>query len=93
LDRNCKGYSQNESNTTLETLFLIFKVSKEYRPHYRANPVVSITWKLRRLTREVRIQAKYDRSLEVLRYLKEKESNKSGIMLGLGEEEEGFSKR
>jgi lipoic acid synthetase len=43
---------------------------------------------VRRLTREVRIQAKYDRSLEVLRYLKEKESNKSGIMLGLGEEEE-----
>jgi lipoic acid synthetase len=27
---------------------------------------------VRRLTREVRIQAKYDRSLEVLRYLKEK---------------------
>jgi lipoic acid synthetase len=26
-----------------------------------------------RLTREVRIQAKYDRSLEVLRYLKAKE--------------------
>jgi lipoic acid synthetase len=28
---------------------------------------------VRRLTREVRIQAKYDRSLEVLRYLKAKE--------------------
>ena len=40
-----------------------------------------------RLTREVRIQAKYDRSLGVLRYLKEQGVNrtKSGIMLGLGE--------
>ena len=45
---------------------------------------------VRRLTREVRIQAKYDRSLEVLRYLKENGANrtKSGIMLGLGEKEE-----
>ena len=44
---------------------------------------------VRRLTREVRIQAKYDRSLEVLRYLKAKGINrtKSGIMLGLGETE------
>ena len=41
---------------------------------------------VRRLTREVRIQAKYDRSLEVLEYLKRKGINrtKSGIMLGLG---------
>jgi lipoic acid synthetase len=40
-----------------------------------------------RLTREVRIQAKYERSLEVLRRLKEGgiERTKSGIMLGLGE--------
>jgi lipoic acid synthetase len=42
---------------------------------------------VRRLTREVRIQAKYDRSLEVLDYLKNNGVNrtKSGIMLGLGE--------
>ena len=35
------------------------------------------------------IQAKYDKSLEVLRYLKEKgiRRTKSGIMLGLGETE------
>ncbi|MBS3992959.1 MAG: lipoyl synthase, partial [Bacteroidetes bacterium] len=40
-------------------------------------------------TREVRIQAKYDRSLEVLLYLKESglRRTKSGIMLGLGETE------
>jgi len=45
---------------------------------------------VKRLTREVRIQAKYERSLEVLRYLKEKGigRTKSGIMLGLGETEE-----
>jgi lipoic acid synthetase len=38
----------------------------------------------------VRIQAQYDRSLEVLRYLKEQglPRTKSGIMLGLGEKEE-----
>ena len=44
---------------------------------------------VRRLTREVRIQAKYDRSLAVLRYLGENgaKRTKSGIMLGLGEKE------
>ncbi|AMC09878.1 lipoyl synthase [Lutibacter profundi] len=44
---------------------------------------------VRRLTREVRIQAKYDRSLEVLKYMKDKGQlrTKSGIMLGLGETE------
>ncbi|UPT68471.1 MAG: lipoyl synthase [Sphingobacteriales bacterium JAD_PAG50586_3] len=44
---------------------------------------------VRRLTRQVRVQAKYDRSLEVLRRLKEGGmKTKSGIMLGLGETEE-----
>jgi lipoic acid synthetase len=42
-----------------------------------------------RLTRKVRIQAKYHRSLEVLRRLKEGGMRtKSGIMLGLGETKE-----
>ncbi len=41
---------------------------------------------VRRLTKEVRIQAKYNRSLEVLRRLKEGGmKTKSGVMLGLGE--------
>jgi lipoyl synthase len=41
---------------------------------------------VRRLTKQVRIQAKYDRSLEVLKRLKEAGiKTKSGIMLGLGE--------
>jgi lipoic acid synthetase len=44
---------------------------------------------VRRLTKEVRIQAKYDRSLEVLFRLKKGGmKTKSGVMLGLGETEE-----
>ena len=45
---------------------------------------------VRRMTRKVRVQAKYDTSLEVLRYLKEEgiQRTKSGIMLGIGEREE-----
>ncbi|MCH2214407.1 MAG: lipoyl synthase [Flavobacteriales bacterium] len=43
---------------------------------------------VRRLTKQVRIQAKYDRSLEVLRRLKKGGiKTKSGVMLGLGETE------
>jgi len=44
---------------------------------------------VRRLTAQVRIQAKYDRSLEVLKRLSEAGvKTKSGLMLGLGETEE-----
>lgn len=44
---------------------------------------------VRRLTREVRIQARYDRSLEVLKRLGDNGiTTKSGIMLGLGESDE-----
>ena len=45
---------------------------------------------VKRLSREVRIQAKYERSLEVLNYLKKQgaKRTKSGIMLGLGETED-----
>ena len=44
----------------------------------------------RRLTKEVRVQAKYDRSLQVLKYMKDRgqRRTKSGIMLGLGETKE-----
>ena len=41
---------------------------------------------VRRLTKKVRIQARYDRSLQVLKYLHESGiKTKSGIMVGLGE--------
>jgi lipoic acid synthetase len=44
---------------------------------------------VRRMTKQVRIQAKYDRSLEVLRRLKQGGMRtKSGVMLGLGETHE-----
>ncbi len=79
--------------TTLETLIPDFQGDKRNIDRIvEANPeVVSHNMEtVRRLTREVRIQAKYDTSLEVLRYLKEQGINrtKSGIMLGLGEREE-----
>jgi lipoic acid synthetase len=79
-------------NTTLETLIPDFQGNtRNIDRIVEANPeVVSHNMEtVRRLTREVRIQAKYDKSLEVLRYLKEKgiRRTKSGIMLGLGETE------
>jgi lipoic acid synthetase len=44
---------------------------------------------VRRLTKQVRIQAKYDRSLEVLKRLKDAGvKTKCGVMLGLGETED-----
>jgi lipoic acid synthetase len=43
---------------------------------------------VRRLTPVIRTKAKYDRSLEVIRYISDKgKISKSGFMLGLGEEE------
>lgn len=79
-------------NTTLETLIPDFQGNtKQIDRIIKVHPeVVSHNMEtVRRLTREVRIQAKYDRSLEVLRYLKEKGMRtKSGIMLGLGETED-----
>jgi lipoic acid synthetase len=79
--------------TTLETLIPDFQGNtRNIDRIVEANPeVVSHNMEtVRRLTREVRIQAKYDTSLEVLRYLKQQgiKRTKSGIMLGLGELEE-----
>lgn len=80
-------------NTTLETLIPDFQgVERNIDRIVAVKPeVVSHNVEtVRRLTREVRVQAKYDRSLAVLRYLKEQgiRRTKSGIMLGLGEQEE-----
>ncbi len=77
-------------NTTLETLIPDFRGIQVNidRIIAVAPEVVSHNIEtVRRLTKEVRIQAKYDRSLEVLAYLKAQGINrtKSGIMLGLGE--------
>lgn len=79
--------------TTMETLLPDFQgIEKHIDRIVAVMPeVISHNMEtVRRLTREVRIQAKYDRSLKVLRYLKQAGARrtKSGIMLGLGEAEE-----
>ncbi len=78
--------------TTLETLIPDFKGIWEnldrllaVRPEVVSHNLETV----RRLTKEVRIQAKYDRSLECLsRISAAGVRTKSGIMLGLGETEE-----
>ncbi len=76
-------------NTTLETLIPDFKgdVENIQRIIDAAPEVVSHNIETtERLTRKVRIQARYHRSMEVIRTLKRGGMRtKSGIMLGLGE--------
>ncbi len=79
--------------TTMETLIPDFKGELHNVDRIiEANPeIVSHNMEtVRRLTRKVRIQAQFDRSLMVLKYLKEQgiRRTKSGIMLGLGETKE-----
>lgn len=78
--------------TTLETLIPDFKGKKaDIERIIEASPeVVSHNIEtVERLTRQVRVQAKYWRSMEVIRTLKEGGMRtKSGIMLGLGENKE-----
>lgn len=78
--------------TTMETLIPDFKGDWQnlQRIIDAAPEIVSHNIEtVRRLTREVRIQAKYDRSMEVLKRLKEGGMRtKSGLMLGLGETRE-----
>ena len=75
---------------TIETLIPDFKGEWE-----NLQPIIDVAPEIvshnmetvRRITAKVRIQAKYDRSLEVLKRLKDGgiEKTKSGIMVGLGE--------
>lgn len=78
--------------TTLETLIPDFKGETEniLRVAEVAPDVVSHNIEtVERLTKKVRIQAKYHRSMEVIRVLKQAGMRtKSGIMLGLGEAKE-----
>ena len=88
-----KAIRRMNPKTTLETLIPDFQGREDLldRIVEVAPEVVSHNMEtVRRLTREVRIQAKYDRSLEALKYLKEQgvHRTKSGLMLGLGETEE-----
>ncbi|MGA9324877.1 MAG: lipoyl synthase [Salegentibacter sp.] len=88
-----KAIRRMNPETTLETLIPDFQGNErnldrivEVMPEVVSHNMETV----KRLTREVRIQAKYERSLEVLKYLKQQGVNrtKSGIMLGLGEKED-----
>ena len=88
-----KAIRRMNPSTTLETLIPDFQgIERHLDRIIEVKPeVVSHNMEtVKRLTREVRIQAKYERSLDVLRYLRSSGVNrtKSGIMLGLGELEE-----
>lgn len=87
-----KAVRRKSPGTTMETLIPDFKGIEEQvqRIIDVAPEIVSHNIEtVRRLTKEVRIQAKYDRSLAVLKQLKDGGMRtKSGIMLGLGETEE-----
>jgi lipoic acid synthetase len=87
-----KAVKSLNPETTLETLVPDFKGQMEnvQRIIEAAPEVVSHNIEtVERLTRQVRIQAKYRRSMDVLKVLKEGGMRtKSGIMLGLGERKE-----
>lgn len=84
-----KAVRRVSPGTTMETLIPDFQGKMEnlqniinVRPDIVSHNLETV----RRLTKEVRIQAKYDRSLWVIRRLHEAGlKTKSGIMLGLGE--------
>lgn len=87
-----RAIRQQSPGTTLETLIPDFagnwenlQVLIDVAPEIVSHNLETV----RRLTKQVRIQAKYDRSLEVLFRLKKGGMRtKSGVMLGLGESEQ-----
>ncbi|TVZ27389.1 lipoic acid synthetase [Gillisia sp. Hel_I_86] len=88
-----KAIRRMNPETTLETLIPDFQGNERnidriiaVKPEIVSHNMETV----KRLTREVRIQAKYERSLQVLKYLKDQgiARTKSGIMLGLGEQED-----
>ena len=87
-----RAIRQQSPGTTLETLIPDFagkwenlEVIIQVAPEIVSHNLETV----RRLTKQVRIQAKYDRSLEVLFRLKKGGMRtKSGVMLGLGETED-----
>ena len=88
-----KAINRLSPNTTIETLIPDFKgdtVNIDRIVDVKPEVVSHNLETVERLTKKVRIQAKYSRSLFVLKYLKENgiKRTKSGIMLGLGEKDE-----
>jgi lipoyl synthase len=90
--RTIEAIRRVSPGTTIETLIPDFKGEREnvqrlidVMPEIVSHNMETV----RRLTRQVRIQAKYDRSLEVLKQLAQGGCRtKSGIMVGLGETRE-----
>ncbi|MBP8878666.1 MAG: lipoyl synthase, partial [Flavobacteriales bacterium] len=90
--RTIRAIRRRTPSTTMETLIPDFQgnwenlaVVTEMAPDILSHNLETV----RRLTKQVRIQAKYDRSLEVL--MRSKRAGlrtKSGIMLGLGERDQ-----
>lgn len=87
-----RAIRKHSPETTLETLIPDFQGNwKNLQQIIDVAPeIISHNLEtVRRLTKQVRIQAKYDRSLEVLKRLKDAGmKTKSGVMLGLGETRE-----
>ena len=87
-----KAIRKESPTTTLETLIPDFRGIWDnlYRVLEERPEVVSHNMEtVKRLTKQVRIQAKYDRSLEALKRIAEFGlRTKTGIMLGLGETEQ-----
>lgn len=91
-EQTVKAIRRKSPGTTLETLIPDFMGKWEnlqriidVKPEVVSHNLETV----RRLTKQVRIQAKYDRSLEVLLRLKQAGlKTKSGVMLGLGETDE-----
>ncbi|MBK8580826.1 MAG: lipoyl synthase [Flavobacteriales bacterium] len=89
--KTIRSVRRRSPQTKLETLIPDFKgewqnlaIVTAERPEVLSHNLETV----RRLSKQVRVQAKYDRSLEVLfRAKKEGLRTKSGIMLGLGETE------
>ena len=90
--RTIRAIRRRSPGTTMETLIPDFQgkwenlaVVTDAAPEILSHNLETV----RRLTKEVRIQAKYDRSLEVLMRAKRAGlRTKSGVMLGLGESEQ-----
>lgn len=87
--RTIRAIRRRSPGTTMETLIPDFqgkwenlKVVTDEAPEILSHNLETV----RRLTRQVRVQARYDRSLEVLMRAKRAGlRTKSGVMLGLGE--------
>ncbi len=88
-----RAIRKHAPGVTIETLIPDFQGKEEQlnriievKPEIVSHNIETV----KRLTREVRVQARYERSMEVLAYLKKGgiDKTKSGLMLGMGETEE-----